>query len=246
MTKLYGLIGYSLGHSFSEKYFTEKFRRERISGVEYRAFPLENIESLPGLLADNPSLHGFNVTIPYKEQVIPYLDSLDGEAAEIGAVNCVKIEEGKLTGYNTDAYGFRLSLLELIGEDRPSALILGTGGASKAVAYTLGKLGINYTYVSRTPAQGQLSYAELTNSILGDSKLIINTTPLGMSPKTGYTPELPYEAVTSEHYLFDLIYNPAETLFLRQGREQGAATMNGMQMLIAQAERSWEIWETQE
>lgn len=238
----YGLIGYPLGHSFSERYFAGKFVREGITGVEYRNFPLESIESLPGMLASQPDLRGFNVTIPYKEAIIPYLDELDDESQAIGAVNCVRIDGGRLYGYNTDAYGFRVALLDLIGEERPAALVLGTGGSSKAVRYALRKLEIDYLTVSRTAHPGGLTYRDLNEQIMASHRLIVNTTPLGMAPNLGSFPNLPYQYLAPGHFLFDLVYNPPITQFLAYGAEHGAATRNGYDMLVAQAEKSWEIW----
>lgn len=244
ITKLYGLIGYPLGHSFSQKYFTDKFVKEDIQDAEYRNFPISSITGLPELLKSHPTLSGFNVTIPYKEQVIPYLDSIDPEAKAIGAVNCVKIEDGKLTGYNTDVYGFRNSLLDLIGGQRPAALILGTGGASKAVKYVLSDLGIPHIMVSRTPANGRLTYGGLNEEIIDKHKLIVNTTPLGTFPNTESFPDIPYGLLTEGHFLFDLVYNPSETEFMKQGIVQGAKASNGYDMLTGQAERAWAIWQS--
>ncbi len=244
---LYGLIGFPLGHSFSERYFTEKFRKEGLEGCEYRNFPIDNIDLLPGLLGSNPDLRGFNVTIPYKQQVMPFLAGIDPEAREIGAVNCVKITPEGLRGYNTDAYGFRRSLLGLLGDYTPEkALILGTGGASKAVAYVLGNMGVDYTFVSRSAGAARtLGYADLSDDILRSHTLIVNTTPLGTFPNVDECPPINYAALTSGHYLFDLVYNPPFTRFLSLGAERGARTMNGYDMLVGQAERSWEIWTSQ-
>lgn len=244
--KIYGLVGYPLGHSFSQRYFTEKFAKEGIRDAEYRNFPLSSINELPGLLESTPGLCGFSVTIPYKEQVIPYLDGMDGEAEAIGAVNCVKILDGKLYGYNTDAYGFRNSLLEFIGDERPGALVLGTGGAGKAVKYVLSGLGIGYKMVSRTAGSGKLTYEELGEEIISNNKLIVNTTPLGTFPDIQKYPDIPYGFISDGHFLFDLVYNPSETEFMKRGKARGARTSNGYGMLTGQAERAWEIWQSPE
>ena len=242
MKTLYGLIGFPLGHSFSERYFAEKFQAEGLTEYAYRNFPIESIEQLPALLAEQPCLKGFNVTIPYKEQVFRYLDAIDPEAAKIGAVNCVSIDSGRLTGYNTDVYGFRLSLLQLLGEARPSALILGTGGASKAVAYVLEELGIAYTFVSRSKRNGVLTYADLSPEVMDTHRLIVNATPVGTYPRTEECPALHYQLLTPAHFLFDLVYNPPLTRFLAQGEQHGAHIKNGYDMLVGQAEKAWKIW----
>lgn len=243
MKQLYGLIGRKLGHSFSGKFFTEKFRTEGID-AEYRNFELETIGQLTDMLAGNPNLRGFNVTMPYKEEILPFLDSLTPEAQRIGAVNCVKIDDGRLTGHNTDVYGFRNSLLGLIGDARPQALVLGTGGASKAVHFVLHELGIPFGTVSRSRDNGEYTYENLaaTPEIVTGHKLIVNSTPLGMFPHTDTYPDIPYSAVTPEHFLFDLVYNPEQTVFMTKGEEQGAKACNGYEMLTGQAERSWDIW----
>ena len=249
--KRFGLIGYPLGHSFSKGYFTEKFNREGFSEHVYENFPVEFIEELPGLIELHPDLEGLNVTIPHKQAVIPYLNELDSGAAEIGAVNCIKVIHGngstRLKGFNTDAVGFERSLLEMIGGLRPDALILGTGGASKAVAYVLTHLGIRFRFVSRTGnTEHILSYAELNLEIIARTPLIINTTPLGTSPNIESLPPIPYDGIGREHFLHDLVYNPAETAFLREGRLRGATVKNGYAMLVGQADRSWEIWNGRE
>jgi len=244
---VYGLIGYPLSHSFSKKYFSQKFEKEGIADATYELFPLENIEELPPLIARYAHLRGLNVTIPYKQAVFPFLDAIDPEAEAVGAVNIIKVQDGKLTGYNSDVYGFELSLLQLLRERNAQAkglraLVLGTGGAAKAVVYVLKKLGIAYWLVSRNRKRGDLAYEDVTPAILGDHRLLINTTPLGMAPDLNTCPDLPYEALTDQHLLYDLVYNPEETLFLRKGAEQNAATIKGLQMLYLQAERSWKIW----
>ena len=241
--RLYGLIGKTLSHSFSENYFTDKFQVEGIDNAEYRLFELESIDLLPSLIATHPTLSGLNVTIPYKESVIPFLDSLSTEAEEIGAVNCIKIEGGKLIGHNTDCYGFRNSLEQFLGTEHPErALVLGTGGAHKAVCHTLRQMGIIPTTVSRTADKGNLTYSEIDAEILESHRLIVNCTPLGTYPRTEEAPALPYELIDDRHYIFDLVYNPSRTLLMRKCEANGAKVMCGYDMLTLQAERSWEIW----
>ncbi|MCC8035497.1 MAG: shikimate dehydrogenase [Rikenellaceae bacterium] len=240
--RVFGLIGYPLGHSFSKKYFTDKFSAQGIQDAMYENFPLEDISMFPGLLEENPEIAGLNVTIPYKEKIIPYLDELSPEAARIGAVNCISLEEGKLTGHNTDAWGFRCSLLEFIGSRKPKALILGTGGASKAVKYVLEESGMDFLTVSRTEGPGRITYPRLDEGVIAAHKLIINTTPLGTFPDTDSCPDIPYHLLTPEHRLYDLVYNPRQTEFMKRGMARGARTVNGYAMLSGQAERAWEIW----
>jgi shikimate dehydrogenase len=239
----YGLIGYPLSHSFSQRYFTEKFEREGIRDCTYSNFSLPEIGALTAVLAD-PDLCGLNVTIPYKEQVLPYLDSLSAVVEEIGACNCIRMEAGRLTGHNTDVVGFERSLILRLKAYHRQALVLGTGGAAKAVEYVLRKLGIGYRLVSRRPRPdtGDMGYDQIDSGVLAATSLIVNTTPVGMYPRVDECPPLPYEALTPRHYLFDLIYNPERTLFLRQGEERGAVVENGHEMLILQAEESWRIW----
>jgi shikimate dehydrogenase len=239
--KTYGLIGYPLTHSFSVQYFAAKFANEQIADTQYVNFAIESIEELPEMLLAQ-GLSGFNVTIPYKESVIEYLHEIDETAEAIGAVNCVRIIDHKLYGYNTDVHGFKQSLLHLLGEHRPDALILGTGGSSKAVAHALTLLGIKFSFVSRRKKAEWYTYQELSPELIQAHPLLINTTPLGMFPNDDESVTLPYHAITSSHYLYDLIYNPEETTFLRKGSAQGAMTKNGMEMLILQAERNWQIW----
>ena len=285
---LYGLIGYPLSHSFSEGYFAEKFRKEGIEDARYKNFPIKNIDELPGLINQHPELSGLNVTIPYKEAVIPYLNQLDPDAREIGAVNTIRIErqssitgstyqkekadivnngsvsnrnpdtkngdtkwyhsgskEGNyfLTGYNTDLYGFETSLFPLLKPFHQKALVLGTGGASKAVVYALKRMDIEYRLVSRKPSAEQvLAYEQITKQVVNNHQIIINTSPLGMYPDVDKCPDLPYEHLSEEHILYDLIYNPAETLFLQKGKAKGSIIKNGLEMLELQAEKSWEIW----
>ena len=239
----FGLIGYPLSHSFSQRYFTEKFGREGISDAVYSVYPLAQIEELTALLSD-PELCGLNVTIPYKEQVLPFLDKKNEVVQEINACNCIRIEDGKRVGYNTDVVGFRNSLLTKLEPHHELALILGTGGASKAVEYVIRKLGLAYRFVSRNPRPSttDLSYEQVDASLIRSATLLINTTPLGMYPKVEDCPPLPYEAIGPRHYLFDLVYNPGKTLFLQKGEERGAVIDNGYEMLIGQAEESWRIW----
>jgi shikimate dehydrogenase len=241
--KRYGLIGYPLSHSFSQKYFTDKFQQEGIAGCVYENFPLASIDEFAALIQNNPDLNGLNVTIPYKEKVIPFLTAQSNVVKTIGACNCIRIENGELTGHNTDVVGFEESLRPLLQPHHKKALVLGTGGAAKAVHYVLDKLGIAFYEVSRTPANTrQISYQQVDEAVIKEHEVIINTSPLGMYPKIDECPPLPYQALTSKHYLFDLVYNPAKTLFLQKGEEQGAAIKNGHDMLIVQAEESWRIW----
>lgn len=240
----FGLIGYPLSHSFSKGYFAEKFERERINDASYRNFPIEKISLLPAVLKENPALIGLNVTIPYKEVVLEYLDELADDAGEIGAVNTIKrYPDGKLKGFNSDLYGFAETLRRFIPSSFDfGALILGTGGAAKAVKYICQCSGLITLSVSRSPGKDRISYQALDRQVFDAYRVIINTTPLGMHPNLDAFPEIPYEYLTEAHYLLDLIYNPSETQFLRKGRLQGSKTKNGMEMLILQAEKSWEIW----
>ncbi|MBK8344055.1 MAG: shikimate dehydrogenase [Bacteroidetes bacterium] len=240
--KLFGLIGFPLTHSFSEKYFSDKFRKEEIEECKYELYPLENVEDVRFLFEVNKELKGLNVTIPYKESVIEYLDDLDDIAQKIGAVNCIKIDEIQRVGYNTDYAGFRDSLKPLLKKHHTKALVLGTGGASKAVVYALNELGIQTTLVSRKEGTTELTYQQLTKEIISQHPIIINCTPVGMYPDIQLCPEIPYEFITAQHILYDLIYNPGKTLFLEKGEKQGATIKNGLQMLELQAEYAWEIW----
>ncbi|HEU4717082.1 MAG TPA: shikimate dehydrogenase [Bacteroidia bacterium] len=248
--RIFGLIGFPLSHSFSEKYFTEKFRRENIPDAVYRLFPLENANDFPSFLQANPGIAGLNITIPYKEKIIPFLDELDETAKAVGAVNVIQIREdgGKkiLEGYNSDVYGFRQSLKPFLTSAHERALILGTGGASKAVEYVLKQIGVQCIFASREkkniPGKNILTYAEVNEYVLSACRLIVNATPCGMFPDVKSAPPLPYEFITPEHFLYDLIYNPAETEFMKRGKEKGATVMNGMDMLKLQAERAWTIW----
>jgi shikimate dehydrogenase len=244
--KLLGLIGYPLSHSFSAGYFSEKFRKEGIRDFEYRNFPLQNLSGFRELIKTHPDLLGLNVTIPYKEEIIDYIDKIDPVAKKISAVNTLKFfQDGSrkaIAGYNTDYYGFRDSLVPNLDSRHRNALILGTGGASKAVAFVLDELGIKYFFVSRKPERGELGYHDLCISIIQKHLLIINTTPLGTFPEIGSFPDIPYDLLTPDHLLYDLVYNPPETEFLRFGRQKGTNCINGQKMLELQAEKSWEIW----
>lgn len=241
----YGLIGYPLSHSFSRDFFNEKFKSEGID-AEYLNFEIPSIDRLPETLTANPDLRGFNVTIPYKEKIISYLDELSEEADHIGAVNVVKISQRKgktfLKGYNSDVIGFMRSIEPLLDSNRRRALVLGTGGASKAVTYALHRLGVDILMVSRNPKEGMISYNQLTPEIVNSHKIIINCTPVGMYPHSDECPQIPYQAVEFGHLLYDLVYNPDETLFLKQGKQQGAETKNGLEMLLLQAYASWDFW----
>jgi shikimate dehydrogenase len=239
----YGLIGYPLEHSFSKQYFTQKFEKEKITGSVYGNFPLSSINKFPGLIKSNPSLKGLNVTIPYKEQVLNYVDELSKEVEETGAANCIKIREGNLTAYNTDITGFTASFKKKLRPEQKKALVLGSGGSSKAIQYSLKKLQIDHLIVSRSAGKAKyIQYEDLTEELIKTFTVIINCTPLGMSPNTETYPDIPYKFLGTEHYLFDLIYNPAKTLFLKKGGEKGAAIENGYEMLVLQAEESWRIW----
>ncbi len=240
--RTYGLIGKRLDHSFSQKYFSEKFQSEAIDAV-YQNFELENISELRSLLAKYTDLVGFNVTIPYKELIIPLLDHLEQDAALIGAVNTVKISNGKLTGYNTDAHGFRESLKPFLAHGMEYALVIGTGGAAKAVAAVLRNLGIRVTFATRNPKfENHLAYSDLNAYAMRTFKLIINATPLGTWPDINEKPPLPYDLITPEHFLYDLVYNPGVTAFMQEAIQRGAGTTSGLTMLKLQAEKSWEIW----
>ncbi len=238
----FGLIGYPLIHSFSQKYFTEKFSRESIKDAVYENFELEDIQTLPELISENPGLRGLNVTIPHKQTVIKMLDEVDEEPAAIGAVNTIKISSGKLKGYNTDHVAFIRSLIPLLKPHHRKALVLGTGGSSLAVKYVLEKLGIEFLSVSRKPSEMQIGYAKVNQEIIQEHLLIVNATPVGMFPDTTMAPGIPYECLSSRHLLYDLIYNPEETLFLKRGKDKGAVVKNGYEMLILQAEEAWKIW----
>lgn len=239
----FGLIGEHLPHSFSGKYFAEKFKREGILNCDFSLYELPTIEDIEQLLNSQPPLEGFNVTNPYKQQVMKYLTKLSPEAEAVGAVNCVKIEGNELTGHNTDIIGFRESLVDMLGGNRPAhALVLGTGGAALAVEYILKGLNIEYSVVSRSAGDGRITYDDITEEVMNNNKLIINATPVGTFPKVDYAPNIPYEYLTSEHFLYDLVYNPPLTKFLANGESKGAKICNGHAMLVAQAEAAWRIW----
>lgn len=246
--KKYGLIGYPLGHSFSKRFFTEKFEREGISDAVYDNYPLSEITQFFELINSSPELAGLNVTIPYKESVVRFLSQPDEIVKRIGACNCIRISQGLLYGYNTDVYGFERSLKSKLLKHHNKALILGTGGASKAVAYVLEQLDIPYYFVSRKESSGNvdvLSYESLTSEIYESFPLIINTSPVGMHPEEHLKPPIDYSYITQKHFLFDLIYNPEQTLFLKHGTDKGATVQNGYDMLVYQAEKSWDIWNGQ-
>lgn len=241
--KIFGLIGKNISYSFSVKYFSEKFESEKIEDSIYKNFDIPDITYFPQIIKKNKGLQGLNVTIPYKEEIIPYLDKLSRKAEEIRAVNCIKItKKGKLKGYNTDIYGFRKSLQPLLQPHHTKALILGTGGVSKAVAYVLEKLGIKYKFVSRNPQKDEFSYSDISQAIMEEYTLIVNCTPLGTFPNVEQYPEIDYEYFSDRHIAFDLIYNPSETKFLRLAKGKGAVTQNGYDMLVFQAEKAWKIW----
>ena len=239
-----GLLGRNIAYSFSRTYFKNKFEKEGIKYCTYENFDIDSITLFPNIIKDTPNLKGLNVTIPYKQEVIPFLDKLDEIAEEIGAVNTIKItEKGLLIGHNTDCYGFEKSLAPMLNPYHKSALILGTGGASKAIAYSLKKLGISYSYVSRnTSKYVNYTYNDLTEAIIKEHLIIINCTPLGTFPNIDDCPNIPYKAITNNHILYDLIYNPSETTFLKRGKTNGATICNGQSMLELQAEKSWSIW----
>jgi len=239
---VYGLIGYPLTHSFSKKYFTEKFEKLGLTDCRYENYSIATISELKKILASNPSLKGLNVTIPYKEAVLPLLNEKSEVVKKISACNCIRIVDDKLQGFNTDTIGFEKTLLTKLKPHHQKALILGTGGAAKAVEFVLNKLGIGFKYVSRKPSVRHFSYEQLTSTLIREYSLIVNTTPLGMYPNVVQAPPIPYEALTSNHLLYDLIYNPDKTLFLNKGEQMGAEIMNGKEMLVIQAEESWNIW----
>lgn len=240
----FGLIGYPLSHSFSPAFFSQKFNKENISDCLYEAFPIKSVEELPSLLANHPDLEGLNVTIPYKKEIVFFLHKSTQAVKQTGACNCIKIKNGILTGYNTDVTGFEKSLLTDLKPIHTKALILGTGGAAAAVEFVLKRLNIDFLFVSRKsqPGQNILTYEEINSERINEYKLVINTTPAGMYPDVNNCPDILYKNLTKEHYLYDLIYNPAQTLFLKKGAEKGAITKNGSDMLIIQAEESWKIW----
>lgn len=239
---LYALIGYPLGHSFSKKYFTDKFEREGLEDCFFELFPIEKIELFEQLLEDHPDLKGLAVTIPYKQTVIPFLNECSDETFKIGAVNCIKFSEGRLIGYNSDAFGFEQSFAPLLQPHHTKALVLGTGGSSKAVTYILSKINIPFLSVSRTPKEDEIGYSSITENLLKEYTIIINCSPVGMTPNDDQMPNLPYQFIDAKHYCYDLIYTPAETTFLRLAKEKGAVVKNGYDMLVIQAEENWKIW----
>ena len=243
MERKYGLIGFPLSHSFSKGFFAEKFAKEHIVNTQYENYPIESVDQFHQLWQHEPQLQGINITIPHKKAVIPFLDHTSTVVNAINACNCIRKYNGKLYGYNTDVIGFEKSLKPFLQPHHQKALILGTGGAAAAVAWVLEKLGISFKYVSRSDkGEGIISYDTLNDAILNEHHLIINTSPVGMFPNVKEAPALHYEVLTGKHHLYDLIYNPAETLFLTKGKECGASIQNGLEMLHLQAEASWEIW----
>lgn len=243
MNKLFGLIGKNISYSFSKKYFSDKFEKEELIGNSYENFDLQAITQFPKIIRENPNLKGLNVTIPYKEKIIPFLDKLNKKATKIGAVNCIKFtKKGKLKGYNTDYYGFKKSIEPLLQPHHQKALILGTGGASKAVAFALEELGILHTFVSRSKKEDAMDYKYINATTFDNFQIIINCTPLGTHPNLEEFPPIPYDFFTEEHIAFDLIYNPEETEFLKRAKSKNAVTKNGYEMLVLQAEKGWKIW----
>jgi len=236
----FGLVGKNISYSFSKDYFTQKFKDLKLDNYKYCNFDIQNIKEFPNIITDN--LKGLNVTIPYKEKVLDLLDEIDEDATKIGAVNTIKITNNKLKGFNTDVYGFEESLKLLLKTNHTKALVLGTGGASKAVVFVLKKLSIDYLVVSRNPVNDQISYQDITKEIVKNYTIIINCTPLGTYPNMNNCPDISYNAITDRHLLYDLIYNPAKTKFLSKGEKKGATICNGLGMLELQAEKSWEIW----
>lgn len=245
--KHFGLLGRSLSHSFSKSYFEKKFKFLHLADCEYSNFEIDSIEKIKQVLTENLDLKGLNVTIPFKESVLNYLDELSLEAKEIGAVNCIKIQNNKLKGYNTDVYGFAQSIKPFLDTNHQQALILGTGGASKAVAFALKKIGVEIYFVTSSKVkktENTFFYSELNEMVMNAFKLIVNTTPLGTFPNMNECPSLPYDFFTPQHLAYDLIYNPEQTLFLKKAKEKGSIIVNGLSMLQLQAEKSWEIWQT--
>lgn len=240
----FGLIGYPLGHSFSKKHFTEKFQKEGITDCSYELYEIPTARKLEEIISDNPELEGINVTIPYKEDVIALMDDLDEACEEIGAVNCIHIKDGLLTGYNTDYIGFRDSLTAWLGSEKPNALVLGTGGASKAICQALYDLEIEFQLVSRSEDEDQITYENLASDpeIMDSHTLIINTTPLGTFPNEDGIPAIPLDQLTSAHRVYDLVYNPVETALMKACMDRGGKAKNGLEMLQLQAEAAWEIW----
>ncbi len=241
----FGLIGFPLSHSFSKGYFANKFSTENILDAQYENYPIESIDHFTGLWKNNSALKGLNVTIPYKKLVIPFLQHASSVVQSIQACNCIRLHEGAFYGYNTDVIGFEQSILPYLQPHHQKALIFGTGGAAAAVEWVLNKLGIVYQFVSRTASEDCITYASLSPEIVASHTLLIHTSPLGTFPNVDEAPNLPYNAITSKHHLYDLVYNPAETKFLALGAAQGATTQNGLEMLYLQANASWEIWNSE-
>ncbi len=240
----YGLIGFPLSHSFSQNYFATKFLREGIAGCTYQNFPLENLGDLYTLIENNPDLKGLNVTIPYKEKILPFLTNSNEIVKAIGACNCIKINKKQLSGYNTDVIGFEKSFVSHLKPYHTRALILGEGGAAKAVAYVFEKVGIEYLYVVRKGQSGnnKILFSDVTDALIESHKVIVNSTPLGTYPNIHECPPINYDILTSTHYLYDLVYNPEKTIFLQNGEAKGATIKNGYEMLVLQAEESWKMW----
>lgn len=245
--KLYGLIGFPLGHSFSKQYFTEKFLKEGLSDCFFEAYPIPSIDLFPELIKENPTLRGLSVTIPYKEQVLKFVKEMSEEVKFIGATNSIKINGDTLIAYNTDIIGFEQSFCKLLQLHHKKALVLGTGGASKAIQYVLSKLNIEFLVVTRNEnlQVGYINYKMIDKHIINEYSIIINCSPAGMSPKENISPDIPYHFINAGHYLYDLVYKPLETLFLQKGKEKGAITKNGYDMLLIQAEASWKIWNSE-
>lgn len=239
----YGLLGKNISYSFSQGYFTKKFEQLGLNDHSYENFDIPDISEFKSVLAE-ANLKGLNVTIPYKQDVIPFLDELDVKASKIGAVNTIKFVDNGLKGFNTDAYGFKEALQKFLKPHHKKALVLGTGGASKAICFVLDELGIDRVYVSRTPQKNQFTYGDLTKEIMEEYTVIINCTPLGTHPNIDNKPDVPYQHIGNKHLLFDLIYNPEKTTFLTLGEANGATISNGLEMLLGQAEKAWEIWNT--
>jgi len=245
---LYGLIGYPLGHSFSKKYFTHKFESEGLLDCYFEMFPLGNIQEFSQLLTGNAALKGLAVTIPYKQAIIPFLDNVSDEAVKVGAVNCIQFQSGKLSGFNTDVVGFEKSFVPLLQPHHKRALVLGTGGASKAVQYILSKHSIPFTLVSRSEdaEKGIINYASLSRQVLSEHLIVINCSPVGMAPNEKDKPALPYEFITNRHYFYDLVYGPIQTAFLMEGNSRGAIVKDGYEMLVLQAEENWRVWNAED
>lgn len=239
----FGLIGKNISHSFSKKYFADKFALGNLDDCSYENFDIETIEEFPNIIANNPDLKGLNVTIPYKETILPFLNKLSKKAAQIGAVNVILFtKKGKLKGYNSDYFGFMKSLEPLLQPHHKKALILGTGGAAKAVSFALDQLGILYTFVTREEKEGMIDYDLINATTFDNHQIIINCTPIGTAPNSKEFPQIPYNFFTERHIAFDLIYNPEETQFLKKAKKKGAVTKNGYEMLVLQAEKAWKIW----